>query len=303
MKYIVTGGYGFIGSNLVDGLTQEGHQIGIADDMSTGNINNIPEHIRNIIRAEVNIDRLAPKMGDDVGGIFHLGMPSSSPMYKDDRNKIKDAIEITLQVFEYAKKYSIPVVYASSSSLYNGQDPPHMEDMEIYPRDFYTEARLFVERIAHVYSELYGVRSVGLRLFSVYGKNETYKGKYANTLTQFFNIMKSGGTPVIYGDGEQTRDFTHVSDVVEAFKLAMKYCATHDGAEIFNIGTGEEITFNDTVRQLNIHLGEEIAPEYAENPIKNYVMRTKASIIKAEEMLGFKAKKDIEKGIRDTYQI
>jgi UDP-glucose 4-epimerase len=142
-------------------------------------------------------------------------------------------------IMELARqKGSKKVVFASSSSVYNGVPTPHREDVVIPVKDYYTEARLAIERIA----ELYGIDYAGLRFFSVYGPHEEAKGTYANMITQFLWEMKAGERPVIFGDGSQTRDFTFVRDIVDALLLTSK-----KGIGIFNAGTGKSFSFNYVV--------------------------------------------------------
>jgi len=151
-----------------------------------------------------------------------------------------------------------------------------------------------MERLAELYYHLHGVPAIGLRLFSVYGPNETYKKQYANCLTQFLWSMKQGKAPIIFGDGLQTRDLTHVSDVVTAFCTAATSKIQHD---IFNVGTGKAYTFNEIVSLLNQALGSNIVPTHIENPITNYVERTRADTSKAKAHLGFTTLIDLPQGI------
>jgi UDP-glucose 4-epimerase len=293
LRVIVTGGCGFIGSNLVERLVKDGYDVIVFDNLSTGNLRNIEGlNVRFFNKPYQNIPVLVP----DADLIFHLGMPSSSPMYKRDPGLLGRTINDAISIFEYAKERKCKVIYASTSSLYNGNNPPYREDMPIYVTDYYTECRYAIERLAKLYNILHGVRSVGLRLFSVYGPKEQYKGEYANVISQFLWLMKRDQPPIIFGDGTQTRDFIHVADVVEAFMLS----AEKDfECEIFNVGTGIARSFNHVVDLINKILGKSIKPVYKPNPIKNYVYHTLADTTKAEKILGFKAKITLEEGIRD----
>jgi len=289
MKILVTGAAGFIGSNLVERLVKEGHQVFGYDNFMTGNIKNI-ENLEITMVNDINDLK--------VDKIFHLGMPSSSPMYRADRYKIMDAIEVTLKVLELAKKYGIHVVYASTSSIYKGNKPPYKEDMKIFVTDFYTEVRYFIERLFELYSTFYGLTSVGLRFFSVYGKHDEKKGKYANTVTQFAIDILNNKNPVVYGDGTQSRDFVFVDDVVEALLKASEYKKT----DIFNVGTGKAHTFNEVIDLINKTLKTDVKPKYVENPLKSYLDCTLADTSKAENLLGFKAKWTFEDGIKKHIQ-
>ena len=292
MSTLVTGGAGFIGSNLVEELLAAGEDVVVLDNMHTGSPGNL-EGLKGslkLIKASCND---LPGLDLHPEKIYHLGIPSSSPMYKNNPYLMGEAINGFTAVFELAKKCGARVVYASSSSLYNGLVPPHREDMTIRVSDYYTEARLAMERIAELYRGLYGISSAGMRFFSVYGPKEEAKKQYANMVSQFMWQMQRKETPVIFGDGTQTRDFTNVRDVVRALRLAMQ----SDYHGILNVGTGKAYSFNDVIEILNQQLGIRIKPKYAENPIKNYVKDTLSDTTKCREILGFSAKVSLEDGI------
>ncbi|MEM0101408.1 MAG: NAD-dependent epimerase/dehydratase family protein [Candidatus Methanomethyliaceae archaeon] len=292
MKIIVTGGCGFIGSNLVEQLVKDGYEVIIFDNLSTGNLKNIEG--LNVKFFNKPYEKMS-ELVSNIDIIFHLGMPSSSPMYKNNPELVGKTINDAIAIFEYARKNNCKVVYASTSSLYNGNIPPYKEDMPIYVTDYYTECRYAIERLAMLYNKLYGVKSVGLRLFSVYGPKEEYKKEYANIISQFLWLIKQNKPPIIYGDGNQTRDFIHVLDVVKAFILAMEKDFEY---EIFNIGTGKAYSFNDVINLINKILEKNIKPIYKPNPIKNYVYHTLADTSKAEKILEFRAKINLEDGIK-----
>lgn len=294
MSTLVTGGAGFIGSNLVEELLAAGEDVVVLDNMHTGS----PENLKGLdgslrlIQGSCN-DLLGMNLHPET--IYHLGIPSSSPMYKSNPYLVGEAINGFIAVFDLAKKSGSRVVYASSSSLYNGILPPHREDMTIRVTDYYTEARFAMERIAELYQLLYSVDSVGMRFFSVYGPKEMAKKQYANMVTQFLWEMQDKKTPVIFGDGLQTRDFTFVKDVTRALQLAMK----SDYHGIVNVGTGKAYTFNQAVEVLNACMGLDIKPQYVPNPIKNYVQHTLSDTAKSEKVLGFKARYNLADGVKE----
>jgi UDP-glucose 4-epimerase len=294
MSTLVTGGAGFIGSNLVEELLAAGEDVVVLDNMHTGSPGNLEGLVGSLklIRASCND---LPGMDLHPEKIYHLGIPSSSPMYKKNPYLVGEAINGFTAVFELAKKSGARVVYASSSSLYNGLLPPHREDMTIQVADYYTEARLAMERIAELYKRLYNVSSAGMRFFSVYGPKEEAKKQYANMVTQFLWEIRDGKAPVIFGDGLQTRDFTYVKDVTRALQLAMK--SNYHG--ILNVGTGKAYTFNQTIEILSKSLGLSMKMQHVENPIKNYVQHTLSDTSKAEKVLGFKARYNLEEGIKE----
>ncbi|MFH1785485.1 MAG: NAD-dependent epimerase/dehydratase family protein [Candidatus Micrarchaeota archaeon] len=293
MKFLVTGGAGFIGSNLVERLVKEGHEVTVLDNLHTGSETNLSSVKDKIKFINGNASKIS-EINEKFDGIFHNGIYSSSPMYRDDLRLIAQVIDEFISILEYARKHNTKVVFASSSSVYSGLMPPHKEDMQIKVTDFYTEARLPLERLAELYNKLYGTKVIGLRYFSVYGPHEESKGQYANLITQFLWAMKKNEAPVIFGDGNQKRDFTYVGDVVEANLLSMNSKVDFG---IFNVGTGATYTLNDMCKLLSKKMSKDIKPTYVPNPIKNYVQYTQADTTKAENILGFKAKLTLETGI------
>ncbi|MEM4097792.1 MAG: NAD-dependent epimerase/dehydratase family protein [Candidatus Micrarchaeaceae archaeon] len=292
----MTGGAGFIGSNLVDRLSKDnkvyvidnmhtGSEENLADAMKTGNVRLIKDDAKNI-----------GKQGIDADMVFHLGIYSSSPMYKDNPHLVAEVVDGMISVLEYAKKGKLPLVFASTSSIYNGIKPPHKEDIIPGVTDYYTEARISAERLAELYAKLYDVNVSAMRFFSVYGRHEKAKGKYANLVSQFLWSMKKGEQPVIYGNGKQRRDFIFVDDVVDAMISAATKAS---GFNVFNVGTGKNYDLNELVEKLNAELGTDIEPKYVKMPMSNYVMETLAHTGKAKKMLGFEAKVSLDEGIKE----
>ena len=295
---VVTGGAGFIGSNLVSELSKN-NKVTVIDNMHTGTEQNLKEEIKSngvkLIKAD---SREIEKIGTSPEYIFHLGMYSSTPMYKEDNHRANQVVEGAISVFKYAIANKSKVVFISSSSLYNGHKQPYSEDLMPKVTDFYTEARYYVERLAELYSKLYGLDATGIRLFSVYGKREENKKQYANLITQFIWALKDKKPAVVYGDGSQTRDFTYVSDVVSAAIKASAF----KGYGIFNVGTGKSYSLNDVIAKISELSGKELKTEYVENRISNYVEHTLADTRKSEEILGFKAKYDVDMGITELLE-
>jgi len=279
MKYIVSGGCGFIGSNLVKRLHRDGNEVVVIDDCSTGAMSNLPGKFP-VFKKISEITKI-----EDADGIFHLGVPCTTPLYRNDRTLVGKAISEFIEVLDYAKANKIKIVYASSSSVYNGNKPPYREDMPVLATDFYTEARYAMERLAKVYFDFYGVQSIGLRMFSVYGENEKSKGPYANLISQLVWAKESGEVFDVYNNGEAIRDFIHVSDVIEAYVKAMN---SDIRFEIINVGTGKACSINQVIQALGMK-----NYRYIETPFKNYVDKTLADTKKAERLLGFEPKVDV----------
>jgi UDP-glucose 4-epimerase len=194
--------------------------------------------------------------------------------------------------------------------VYNGLPTPYKESDNVTPKTFYESSFYCREALARTYNLEYGVDSVGLRYFSVYGPNERHKGRFANNISQFiWDMVEKGKGAVIYGDGNQTRDFTFVYDVVQANILALSgrkkqergdtELFKRDGCKIYNVGTGIRTSFNRVVDIINKLEGTNIKPTYLKNPIGNYVKHTMADISLARAELGYDPEwKDVEVGIR-----
>ncbi|MEW5996906.1 MAG: NAD-dependent epimerase/dehydratase family protein [Candidatus Micrarchaeota archaeon] len=291
MNYLVTGGLGFIGSNIAKKLIADGNKVWIIDNLHTGSYENKPEGAAVIEGVAGKVAEMElPKMD----AVFHDGIYSSAPMYKEDPTRLAKALDDFLKILDFCRKNDCPLIFASTSSVYNGVEPPQREDAEILPQDLYSETRLYMERISLLYSKLYAMGIAGMRYFSVYGPGERAKKQYANLVSQFLWAMQKDEAPVIYGDGSQTRDLTYVDDVVRANLLAAQKIK---GFEALNVGTGKTYTLNEMVGMLNKALGKDIRPKYVENPIKNYVEFTQADTRKAKERIGFEAKVSLEEGI------
>lgn len=302
-RALVTGGAGFIGSNIVEALLKKGVKVYALDDFRLGEYGYLNDLSRKygdlltIVKGDVRDAKLIDELVSKVDVVFHQAAVSSTTMfYEDPREGIEVNLNGFLNILQSARKHNIKrIVYASTSSIYVAVEPPHREDAIVTPKTFYEYTFWMREHAARIYYDFYGVESIGLRYFSIYGPREQHKKKYANIVTQFLWGMLESKPPVIFGDGSQTRDFTFVHDVVRANLLAAEI--EDVGADVFNVGTGRNITFNKVVEVLNEKLGTNIEPIYKENPIKNYVYHTKADTTKAEKILGFKAEISFEEGV------
>lgn len=296
MKFLVTGGAGFIGSNLAETLAKKGDEVIVVDNLSTGSLDNIAgfkDRIKFIKTGAIDVLSLDGARGID--GIYHLGIPSTTMLYRNDPLLVGSAINEFIKILELAKRENCKLVYASSSSVYNGNKPPFTEDMPVYVKDLYTEARYAMERLASLYNDFYGVKSIGFRFFSVYGPREEAKKDFANLVSQFLWAMKKGEPPLIYGDGRQTRDFTYVADIVNGFMAGMESDIDFD---VFNLGTSRYYSLNELVAFLNQALQTNIKAAYRENPLKNYVFETQADVTKVKNRLGWEAGVSLEEGIK-----
>jgi UDP-glucose 4-epimerase len=298
-RILVTGGAGFIGSNISKRLVELGHDVTVVDNLSLGKRDNLKglklKFYRIDLRDEKLTDGLFKKGKFEY--VFHEAACSSAPMFDNDPRYALDVnVRGFMNVMQASKENGVGrVVYASTSSIYHDLTPPHIESMAVTPKSFYTISKHITEVCARQYLDEYGLESIGMRYFSVYGPNELHKGRFANIISQFLWVMRRGGRPVIYGEGKQARDFTYVDDVVDANMRAMK---GGRAAEVYNIGTGEVTTFNQVVELLNFFLGKKIKPKYVPNPIHNYVPLTGASTEKARRELGFVSRYSLNEGIK-----
>ena len=295
-KILITGGAGFIGSNLVNSLYKE-NDIVVLDNLHTGKKDNLKIAIDGGAKFVKGDAKGIAKIKGEFDYVFHLGIYSASPMYRDNPNLIGEVIQGMTNVLEYCKKSGSTLVFASTSSIYNGIEPPHTESVIPGVTDFYTEARIACERLGKLYSKLYDINVAAMRFFSVYGYNDVGKGKYANLVTQFMLSMLKEEKPVIYGDGEQRRDFIFVSDVVDALLRASET----KGFGVYNAGTGKNYSLNEAVEKLQRITGRKIKPKYIKMPVKNYVMVTQADTSKSKKELGFSAKINLDMGMKLLY--
>lgn len=302
MKILVTGGAGFIGSNLAIALQQKGHDVTVLDNFFLGRKSNLKTAGRSIkiVKGDIRNTKLVNKICRGVDIIFNEAAASSSPMFMKN---LKDAVSVNtegfINVMNAAKENNVKrVVYASSSVVYGNKKDSLREDMKPEPPNFYSATKLMNEHLATVFSQEYGLETLGFRYMSVYGPNEASKGIYANLVSQFLWTMQKDEQPVIYGDGKQTRDFTYVKDVVEANILAMESSRKFLG-EVLNLGTGRNWSLNELVKIINKFLGKDIKPAYVEMPVKNYMASQKSDTKKINSVLGFKTKFMLEDGIRD----
>lgn len=305
MRALVTGGAGFIGSHLVRKLEAWGDEVVVVDNWHTGAPSNLWGTKARVLKLDSKdlmraTDGPVADFKPDV--VFHLGIYSSSPMYQKDRSLVGEVVAGATSVLEYARAKSAKVVYAATSSVYAGNKTPYREDMPTpVPTDFYTEARLSLERLAALYHTVYGVPAMGLRFFSVYGPGEESKGVYANMVTQFVWAAKGlamkymGKRPTVYGDGSIERDLVYVDDVTEALLLAAR---TRTDSGVVNVGTGVCHSLSKILAILSEKTGKDMTKEVDWIPMPGgYMGKQRADTTKAERVLGFQAKIHLERGL------
>ncbi len=295
MKYLVTGGAGFIGSHLVDLLIREGNEVIVIDNLSSDNAKrNAVDPKAKFIEASITNPTVFNQLPSDVDGIFHLAAIPRVVKSVEQPVETHDAnVNGFLNVLMYAKQNRLKLVFASSSSVYGEQKEFEMvETMQQNPLSPYALHKYIDELYAAMFAKLFYVKSVGLRFFNVYGPRQSTKGGYALVIGKFFEQLSNGEKMTIYGEGDQTRDYTYVEDVVKGIYLAMQTQLSNP-FEAINLGTGVETSVNEIATLIGGEV-EHIIP----NPRGQFEeARKMANNGKAKELLGWEPKVDIKTGI------
>ncbi len=301
LRALVTGGAGFIGSNIVKAALKKGWEVSVLDNFFLGKSHNLDDVSKEItlVKADVRDEKAVRKATKGVDYVFHQAAVSSSQMFVPYPDL---GISVNVQGFANLLRCCHEngvkrVVHASTSTIYGALPTPHREDYYIERcGNFYAMTKFTAEHLAKTFTAEKGLETVGLRYFSVYGPGETHKGKFANLITQFVWGMKKGERPVIYGDGKQTRDFVYAGDVAKANLLAAEAKAA--SGQVVNVGTGNPVPVNEATRLLNKHLGTHLEPVYKPNPITGYVYKHQADVSKAKKLIGFKAEVPFAEGLK-----
>jgi nucleoside-diphosphate-sugar epimerase len=300
---LVTGGGGFIGSHLVRSLLTEGHAVRILDNFTTGRRSNIAEVLADVELVEGDLQSYE-RVHNAVRScdlVFHLGaLPSVPRSIQDPLTSNATNVNGTLNVLLAARDEGVRrVVYASSSSVYGAsKELPKREDMHPRPIAPYAVSNLAAEGYCRACYEVYGLETVALRYFNVFGPGQDPTSQYAAVIPNFITAVLEGRSPIVHGDGEQSRDFTYIDNAVEANVLA----AVADGVagETFNIACGERTSLNKIVDGIARLVNREISVVNTD-PRPGDVPHSLASISKAEEMLGYVPKVGFQEGLQRTY--
>ena len=303
MRFIVTGGAGFIGSHLVDALVDLG-DVTIIDDLSSGDLDNLGHLLK---RDDVGLERLSvtdiegmrPHF-EGVDCVFHLAAVSNISSSVEDPLRTNEVnVRGTLNVLLAARDSGVrKVVFTSSASVYGDTDEvPTSEGVIPKPLSPYAVSKLAGEYYCDVFSHLYGLETTSLRPFNVYGPRQDPSSQYAGVIPLFIRSLSGGEVPTIDGDGEQTRDFVYVKDVVRAFIRAME----HEARGTYNIAGGRGISINELYRQVSGVLDVDVEPQYGE-PRPGDIMHSTADITRARRDLGFEPEYDIRRGLEETIE-
>jgi UDP-glucose 4-epimerase len=301
-KIVVTGGAGFIGSHTVDALIASGAHVTVIDDFSTGKKENI-EHVLNAVtlfEGTIVDTEFLKKAFTGADAVIHLAALPSVPKSIEFPLETNAANTVgTLSVFCAARDAGVErVVYASSSSVY-GDTPilPKVETMPTNPLSPYAIQKLTAELYGRVFNSTYGLKTVGLRYFNIFGPRQDPHSTYSAVIPKFIHQMKKGESPTIFGDGEHTRDFTYVQNAVRANLCALT--AERGFGEAYNIAASERVSLNQLVENINETLGTSISPVYA-SPRVGDIKDSFADISKAKAAFGYEPQISFTEGLRAT---
>ena len=299
-KFLVTGGAGFIGSNICKKLVSQGCFVRIIDNLLTGKRSNLQNFIDKIefIEADMgdeNIARLAMK---DIDVVLHQGaLPSVPRSIEDPAATHRHCVDATFTLLLAARDAGIKrFVFASSSSVY-GDSPtmPKVETMLPIPLSPYAAGKLVGEYYCSVFYKVFGLETISLRYFNVFGPHQDPTSQYAAAIPAFATAILKDQPPTVFGDGLQSRDFTYVDNVVDANLLAAR--AEHTAGEVINIACGLSVTVNDTIEAINAAAGKNIKPIYTDSRPGD-VKHSLADISAAEKLIGFKPVVPFKQGLQ-----
>lgn len=300
---LVTGGGGFIGSHLVRRLLREGQSVRVLDNFATGRRENLEEVLDDIELIEGDLQSYE-RVHNAVRGCevaFHLGaLPSVPRSIQDPLTSNATNVVGTLNVLLAARDEGVRrVVFASSSSTYGASiELPKREDMHPLPIAPYAVSKLAAEGYCRAFHEVYGLETVALRYFNVFGPGQDPQSQYAAVIPNFITAALEGRSPIVHGDGEQSRDFTYVDNAIDANLLAAE--APGAAGEAFNIACGERISLNEIVTRIAALVGKEIEAVHTD-PRPGDVRHSLADISKAREILGFEPAVDFDEGLSRTF--
>lgn len=300
--YVVTGGAGFIGSHLVREILARGESVLVIDDLSSGSLENLEGVFDRVQFANADIrdlDRIRPLFE---GGqyVIHLAARSSVALSIEDP-VTSTAVNIggTVNVLMAARDARVKrVVFADSAAVY-GDSPvlPRVESQEPQPLSPYALTKLTGEYFCRIFTDVFGLEAAPLRFFNIFGPRQNPRSPYTGVLSKFIVAYLTGDTPVIFGDGEQSRDFTYVANVVDA---VLRACSAPEApGRAINVGVGASFTLNQTIALLNRIFGREVKPQYAP-PRPGDVLHSRADVTLARQLLGYEPKVSFEEGLRMT---
>ena len=300
---LVTGGAGFIGSHIAATLAAQGEQVRVIDDLSTGHVENLEEIGGRVdfVRARLSDTEALRRALEGVELVFHQAAIPSVPRSVEDPQATHEAsVDATFKLLVAAREAKVRrLVYAASSSAYGDQPTlPKDEEMRPEPLSPYAAAKLVGEYYCQVWSRVYNFETVSLRYFNVFGPRQDPGSQYSGVISRFIDALSSGERPVVYGDGEQSRDFTYVANVVDA---NLRAAATVSGVgRVINVANGKRITLNQLLDTLKTITNQPDVQADYRAPRVGDVKHSLADITRARQMLEYEPRVGLEDGLRQT---
>jgi len=304
-SYLVTGGAGFIGSNLASALLKKGHAVRVFDNFSTGkreNLSEITDQIEVVTGDLTNLEEVRNAMRDMDFVLHHAALPSVPKSVADPLASNQANVDGTLNVLVAARDAGVKrVVYASSSSIYGNTDPskPKSENLTPHPISPYGVAKLAAEYYCGVFYQVYGLETVSLRYFNVFGPHQDPNSMYAAVIPKFITALLKNQSPTVYGDGEHTRDFTYVDNVVAGNILASTAPKELVAGEVFNLAAGGRTSLNQLIEMLHEILGSTTPPVY-QDPRPGDIKHSNADISKAHAKMQYTPQVSLVDGLKKT---
>jgi UDP-glucose 4-epimerase len=304
LRFLVTGGAGFIGSNIVKSLVENGYQVRVLDNFATGQRSNIEPFLKDLelIEGDVRDFWTVVKATKSVDYILHQAALPSVPRSIDNPLTTTEVnVNGTLNILEAARFNNVQrIVYASSSSVYGDSlEMPQNEDMKPLPKSPYAITKLAGEEYCMSFYHLYGLETVALRYFNVFGPRQNPFSQYSAVIPKFINMLNNGQSPTIWGDGTTSRDFTYIDNVVFANMLAWEKKAA--AGNIINIACNKDYTLNELVEKLNVIMGTDKKTTYGPEKIGD-IKQSLADIKKANDLIGYEPSVDFEQGLKNTVE-
>jgi nucleoside-diphosphate-sugar epimerase len=308
MKALVTGGAGFIGSHLAEALRRHGIRVVVLDNLSSGSLHNLDwghgDEGLKFIKGDVRNEKLLAEVVPGCDWVFHQAALSSVPYsVAMPRESNAHNLEGSLNLLVAARDAGVKrFLFASSAAVYgDGDTTLNHEGLPPNPQSPYALQKYGSEKYAQLFHRLYGLETVALRYFNIFGPRQSFTSPYSGVIARFCSGMLRGETPVIFGDGQQSRDFTYVSDVITANLLAAGAAPERVAGRVFNIATGQSVTLLQLVAELNRLTGQQLQPRF-EPPRPGDVRSSRADISAARRHLGFEVGTSWEQGLAATLQ-
>jgi len=305
MKYLVTGGCGFIGSHVVDKLLEKGHKVVIIDDLSFGKNENLRQDPNIIIHNKSICDDLRGIFKNEkIDAVLHLAaIARVQQSIHNPEQTHKVNVDGTFNLLNACREFNVKrFVFASSSSVYGDQKQlPASEDCLPNPVSPYAVSKLIGEEYCNVFHKVYGLEAISLRFFNVYGERQNPAGAYASLIPTFSKLMKENKIPTINGSGSQTRDFTYVKDVADAVILSAETTNKECFGQAFNVGSGKNHSVNEVAEALIKLSGKDISPVHGPEVIEP--KNTLADIRKAKQFLNWEPKTDFGEGLKNAFNL